>query len=41
MPENRQHETYQFFFLKKAILEIRNNIDNLDRSALDNHEVFL
>ena len=30
MPENRQHETYQFFFLKKAILEIRDNIDDLD-----------
>lgn len=30
MPENRQHETYQFFFLKKAILEIRNNINDLD-----------
>uniref|UniRef100_A0A6C0CPB2 RXYLT1 C-terminal domain-containing protein n=1 Tax=viral metagenome TaxID=1070528 RepID=A0A6C0CPB2_9ZZZZ len=34
MPERRQHETYQFFFLKKAILEIRNNIDNLDLDEL-------
>ncbi len=34
MSKNREHETYQIFFLKKAILEIRNNIDNLDLDEL-------
>ena len=30
MPENRENETYQFFFLKKALLEVTDTIDNIE-----------